>query len=247
MGPCLSFISMTNSDPNLGGLVESEVVVAGVRLGEKPPYSQNDAVSTNPDLVPGTNRHKVNRSPNPTPYQLSPLSMSTIDTDARENVDALYGQRDPHYPILHESPEHRLIVYLRAQGRSIKEIADETGSSSIRISNVCRQPWAVIRIVELQKKFGHDEVAEILSRTATKAATALEKILDGQDERDSEGRAVISPAAIVAASKEILDRKYGKAKQPIGAEGLANLDMSTKSDEELMQIVMGQQTSTATS
>lgn len=207
-----------NSDPNLGSI--------------------EDCVDN--DMVPGTNRHKPFRSPNPTPYQLSPMSLSQIDTDSKESAERLFGQRDPFYPIAHEKPEHRVVLYLKAQGMNHVEIAEATGYNTVTISNICRQPWAVTRITELQRKVGHDEVAAILNRSAPKAALALDRLIERMEDVDNKGRLLISPAAIVAASKEILDRKYGKSKQPMDAAGLANLDMTNKTDEELVMIVCGQ-------
>src|SRR5262245_42118388 len=69
----------------------------------------------------------TNASFNPQLYETSPLSASQIEQDYEANPNRLFNDRPPNLRILHEKPEHRVLVFLKAQGLSNTEIAQRTG------------------------------------------------------------------------------------------------------------------------
>jgi hypothetical protein len=110
-------------------------------------------------------------------------------------------QNTANFAIIHEKPEHRLIVYLKAQGLSNKEVADKTGYTQSWVSQICRQPWFRLRLVQELKDAGADKVNEILR------SAALDSVFTIIDIRDD----VTAPKAVRrACADSLLDRFLGK-------------------------------------
>jgi transcriptional regulator with XRE-family HTH domain len=107
----------------------------------------------------------------------------------------------PNFAIIHEKPEHRLIVYLKARGMSNREVAERVGYSEAWISQICRQPWFRIRIVQELREAGMDKVAKLLEGAAVDSIYTLLEIRD-------DGAA---PKAVRrACADSLLDRWLGK-------------------------------------
>ncbi len=64
--------------------------------------------------------------------------------------------------ILNEKPEHRIILLLKAQGLSNREIAQRCGYGEAWVSQVLRQPWARERILLELQKANSDQIAALL-------------------------------------------------------------------------------------
>ena len=140
-------------------------------------------------------------------YEQSALSGSSVEQTADENPDGLFNRQDPNLAILHEKPEHRLIIALKLQGRSNIEIAKMTGYTNPWVGQVLRQPWARERILaELNKQSG-EGVADLLQGAA---ADSVFKIIELRDTADDEG-------VQLRASQDLLDRYLGKATQKVDA------------------------------
>lgn len=115
----------------------------------------------------------------------------------------------PTAAIIHEKPEHRLIVYLKAQGHSNKEIADRTGYTQAWISQLTRQPWFRLRLVQELKEAGVDAIESVLK------STALDSVFTLVDLRDDNS----APKAVRAAcANSLLDRFRGKPVQTVQHE-----------------------------
>ena len=171
-------------------------------------------------------------SEEPTPYEKSAESGSIIEQDLGRNVDGLYGMRMPHYALKHEKFEHRIVIFLKAQGLSNKEIADKTGYTPVSISNIVRQPWAQTRIIEEMHKAGRDEVQTMLRGAMADSVARLIEERDNPNARASER---------ITAADKLLDRFYGKPNQPITQRS----DLEKMSDAELSKIASSE-TFTAT-
>jgi len=75
--------------------------------------------------------------------------------------DGLHGRRDPNIPIIHEKPEHRLILILKLKGFSNREIAKEMGYTEAWVSQVTRQSWFQSMLVDKMAEAG-DKVLDRL-------------------------------------------------------------------------------------
>ncbi len=135
---------------------------------------------------------------------------------ARNDPDRLFVSQggtnlkdEPNLAIINEKPEHRLIVYLKAQGHSNKEVADRTGYTQTWISQLTRQPWFRLRLVQELKEAGVDAIESVLKSTALDSVFTLIDIRDD----DSAPKAVRS-----ACANSLLDRFRGKPVQTVQHE-----------------------------
>lgn len=106
-----------------------------------------------------------------------------------------------NFAIIHEKPEHRLIVYLKARGLSNKEVAEKTGYTQAWVSQICRQPWFRIRLVQELREAGMDKVAKLLEASAVDSIFTLLEIRDDP---------TAPKAARRACADSLLDRWLGK-------------------------------------
>jgi hypothetical protein len=136
----------------------------------------------------------------------------------------LFNARQPAYELKSEKPEHRIVIFLKAQGHSQKEIAALTGMTVPAISYITAQPWAQAMILQEIAQAGRGEV-EVLLQGA--AADSIRKLIELRDDSDA-------PKEVQRkASNDLLDRHFGKPTQPI-AHASVNLD--TLSDAELAKL-----------
>lgn len=136
---------------------------------------------------------------------------------------ALHNDSDPQYYIKYERPLHRLVIYLAANGLTMKEIAAKTEQSTVAISNILRQPWARAKMIEVMKETGEENIRDLLKPAAKDALLQIIKISKNEDG--------LVPAAVqLAASVNVVDRFLGKPTQPITTEEVAPEKLS---DEEL--------------
>ena len=139
-------------------------------------------------------------------WEESSLRGSDADVAARENPDALYRARDPNLAVISEKPEHRIMCYLKAQGKSNNEIAELVHRTPPWVSQVLRQPWARDRILTIIKESGKDAVDVLLQSTTVDSVVRL------IEERDNPKA---KPAERINAANALLDRALGKAVQRV--------------------------------
>ncbi len=151
----------------------------------------------------------VNEPDKPIDHQLfrnSPLADHPV-VDAWKNCpDRFFEDREPGRAILHEKPEHRLAVYLKAQGLSDKEICKRLDYTGPWFSELKNQPWFKLRLVQELKEAGRDALSETIK------AAALDSIYTLIDIRDDP----TAPKAVRKASADsLLDRYLGKPIQKV--------------------------------
>lgn len=117
------------------------------------------------------------------------------------DVDALFGQSQAYVTYKKERPEHRLMLWHRLQGRTVKETALLTGYTPQTVSNVCRQPWFQDAFVRMSTEMGKDTVEQYLRGEVLPAMQRTVELATGAE----------SEAVRLAANREILDRFLGKA------------------------------------
>lgn len=182
---------------------------------QKSPFS---LVEVNPD--------EPLKPPNVQLFENSGLKDHAVSEAARNDPDRLFSTTDratdPNLAILDEKPEHRLIVYLKAQGFSNKEVSDKTGYTQAWVSQITRQPWFRLRLVQELREAGIDQVQLVLKGNALDSIFTLVELRDDLQ----------APKAVrKAAADSLLDRYLGKPMQRISEE-----KDRTPSSEELHQI-----------
>jgi len=168
-------------------------------------------------------------STKPSPYELSGLASVDGSEEYANNPDALHNDRAPHYGIKHQKPEHRIVILLKAQGNSNKEIAEVTGMSAVAVANILRQPWARKQLVEEINSAGRNEVVQMFKGAALEVAEQVISIVKNPESRDSDK---------ISASHLILDRLFGKPNQPMEVN-LNDSSLKSMSDEQLLKIASG--------
>lgn len=144
----------------------------------------------------GNGNGKVNKQL----YGNSGLGDSPV-ADVLNLIDgALYNRRDPNLAILHEKPEHRIILLLKLKGYSNREIARETGYQEAWISQVCRQPWFQVHLTQALNQ-GEAEIVDKI--VAVEATNSIYTLVNLRDTAKSE-------AVRASCATEILNRHLGK-------------------------------------
>lgn len=157
---------------------------------------------------------------NPQLYENSFLSGSAVESDYLNSEDVLFNSKSPNLRVEHEKPEHRIVLFLKAQGLSNREISQRTGYTEPWISQVLRQPWARARLVRELQEAGRDAVQEVIK------AAALDSVYRLIDERDNDKA---KPSERITAANSLLDRFLGKPLQKVENhttmhEGIAEVD-----------------------
>jgi hypothetical protein len=139
-------------------------------------------------------------------YVNNQLSTDPVAVAAELDPDRLHNARPPNFAIIHEKPWHRMLVYLKAQGLSDKELAARSGHTQSWISSLCRQPWFRLRLVQELKDAGQDNIRKVLQ------ASALDSVFTLIDIRDDSQ----APKAVRrACADSLLDRYLGRPTQHI--------------------------------
>jgi hypothetical protein len=162
-------------------------------------------------------------------YANSPMSGSSAEQDYRDSGDALFGDKLPNAAIHREQPQHRIVIMLKAQGKSNREIAQLTGHAEQWISQILRQPWARTRLLAEINEAGRDGVYELLRGEVT---NSIFKVIEVRDSEVSE------PNVKLAAANSLLDRFLGKPTQRVESINQHTHAAATdpaKLDEELRQ------------
>lgn len=133
-------------------------------------------------------------------------SARVVREDFSTLENRLFCDQPASYNIKHERPEHRVIVFLKAQGMSNKEVSERTGFTTVMIGYVLKQPWARVRLLQEITEMGRDGMAEILK------GAAVDSVLTLLDVRDSEKS---RPSDKIAAANSLLDRYLGKPTQRV--------------------------------
>lgn len=130
----------------------------------------------------------------------------------------------PTIDIAREKPEHRIMVYLKAQGYTNREISKATGYTEPWVSQITRQPWFKERLALELREAGLDPIKQFLAGEALPSLEALAEIRDNDQ----------APAAArVAATNAILDRAFGKPTQHIESKSTVDVTNARATAERL--------------
>ena len=143
----------------------------------------------------------IERAPRVNPYAYKNLvAGSAIDREYAESDKRLYNDTTPYQGYLRESPLHRLLVLMKAQGLSNREISRRAGVTEQTVCFVLRQPWARLRLLD-ELKQAQGSVIESLLKPA--AEDSLFTIIDIMQHGEKETNRL-------NAANAILDRYLGK-------------------------------------
>ena len=156
--------------------------------------------------------------------ETTPDLQAEADAWLDTQVAPLHNPTDPRWTLKREKYEHRLIIYLKCNGFTNREIANKTGFHIVTINNVCKQSWARAIILAEITRAGRDQVETVLQ------GEALESVLKLIDIRDDDK----TPVEVKRkAANDLLDRYMGKPNQPITH---AEVDPRQLSDIQLAEI-----------
>lgn len=119
-----------------------------------------------------------------------------------------HNAKDPNRVIQREKPEHRMVLFMKAQMLSNREIAKELDLTTTTVSQITRQPWFRHALARRMEDAGGDILRKTLEGVALDCVYNLITIANGQQE----GAKV---ADIRAANDSLLDRFLGKATQRV--------------------------------
>lgn len=122
-----------------------------------------------------------------------------------ESTPPLHNAKPANVEVAREKPEHRVIMYMKLQGWSNREIARKLGYTDAWISQVTRQEWFRHRLLEEMKNSGRTEFVSVLQGEAVNSIDTLILMRD----------TAASETVRVMCAKDILDRCYGKAVQRV--------------------------------
>jgi hypothetical protein len=145
-----------------------------------------------------------------------------------QSVDNLgfHGTTSPNLEIKTEKAAHRIIVYLKAQGYTNKEIAKATGYTEGWLSQITRQAWFKQRLASELREAGLDPVKQFLSSEALPSLEALSSVRDSL---------ASPPAARVAAANSILDRAFGKPTVHVESKSTVNVTNAKQSADQIAE------------
>ena len=117
-----------------------------------------------------------------------------------------HGWKAPPILLQQEKFEHRIIAYLKAEGKSNEEIALQTGMSNTAIGYIIKQPWMEGFILELIAQKGGSKVETFIDDLVMPALETIKEVMldPGTSKRDR-----------LSAANAALDRRFGKPNQPI--------------------------------
>lgn len=134
-------------------------------------------------------------------------------------VDPLFNDGKATYELKREKPEHRLLIFLKAQGLSDREISARTGFTVVMIAYVLKQPWARHRLLQEIQTIGRDQLSEVLKSSMVDSVFTLIEVRDSEKSK---------PSDRVAASNSLLDRYLGK---PVARVEAVTTNLTTKLED----------------
>lgn len=177
-----------------------------------------------------TNGHKQGlSSTNPFAFESRAGELSDVIEAYENSPDKFYNDSDPSYVVLEEKPEHRMMVFLKARGLSNIEIGERMRYSHQHVSQLVRQPWFKLRLVQELSEAGRDQLTELFKVEAINSALKLVELRDDPE----------TPRAVVKSSCDsLLDRFLGKpiAKVETSEHKLPSTEETRKIDQQLAEI-----------
>ena len=140
----------------------------------------------------------------------------------------LFNGRQPAYTLQSERPEHRLIIMLKAAGRTNVEIAEATGTTAVHVATIVKQKWAVEQILREIEGAGREPVIELMQGAAVDATMRLIEIAQGAKNEETKRKANLN----------LIEFTFGKPNQPLSVTQKREAGQMTEAeiDAELAEL-----------
>lgn len=158
---------------------------------------------------------------------------SDIALEYENMVDRLWKDQPPggrNIVAQKESPIHRQMILLKAQGLTNKEVAAKLDMSPITVGNTLKLPWARQRLIEELNRVGRPAIQRLLDSEAAPSVLTLVEMRDNEKAKPSER---------ISAANALLDRIYGKPAQTNLNVEVKGPSLETKDaiEEELAEVL----------
>jgi hypothetical protein len=157
------------------------------------------------------------------PYLTPPGTASQVTTE--DGVDTLFGQSPAYQSYKKEKFEHRLMLWYRLQGHSVKETAALLGYTPQSVSQVSKQPWFIEAFCRMAKEHGTSAIQTMIEGAVIPAFQRLEDLAQNAD----------SDAVKLAANKELIDRFLGKTVAKVETKVSGSIDQNIYDARILME------------
>lgn len=171
-----------------------------------------------------TGAHLKTDGPKPHNFQLFKNSGLAECEAPGDPLWSFFNSKDPNLAILKEKPEHRLMLYMKAQGCSNTEIARHSGYSIPWVSQLFRQPWAKLVLLQLMNEVGVNKVQVLLEGAAEDSVMKLIELRDNP---------AVPSAVQRGSATDLLDRFLGKPKQQVEVTTKATPQDMQELDQEI--------------
>lgn len=175
--------------------------------------------------------HLKSKTGNPAPngqlYQGGALQ--SLFEDQPKSKEAFFNQKEPNLGILHEKPEHRYMLWMKAQGASNREIAHQTGYTEPWLSQLFRQPWAQERLAEMLRESGKSTLDQTLMYVQSEVLNSLQKLVEVRDDPETPKPTVRNCCV------DIIEQFLGKPKQK--TEVTLNKDVNIEDVDEQIKVL----------
>lgn len=176
-------------------------------------------------LEAGTSRSRLVQSQNGTLKENPYLTVNTSGADEFDEyagkLDALFNDQPAYQAVLKESPRHRLILWMTANGQSPQQIATALGITRQTVYTVRKQPWFRAMFVRITESLGKDAATQLLKGEVLPSLQTLIEIRDDPTAKSADRR---------GAADSLLDRYLGKAVAK-SDEGKAPADVASDVDQ----------------
>lgn len=142
-----------------------------------------------------------------------------LDSTTPGGDNDLHNPKPPTFVIQSEKAEHRLLIALKMQGYSNREIARTSGYSEAWLSQFFRQDWVRKRIADDVTQSGLQALEKLIE------SVAVDSIFTLVDLRDN-----APPAVRRQAADSLLDRYLGKPTQKVITNNV-NVNVDALDDE----------------
>ena len=176
----------------------------------------------------GEHLKKDNPAPNGQLYAGSALAELFAEKGVPE--DGLFNAKCPNLQVKHEKPEHRYLLWMKAQGASNREISEQSGYTEPWLSQVFRQPWAQATLVQMLKESGKSVLDQTLAIIQGEAINSLNRLVAVRDDP-------ATPKAVQrACCVDIIEQFLGKPKQKVEVAQGGSSDTVEELDKRLAEL-----------
>ena len=144
------------------------------------------------------------------------------DDDSRAR--GFFNPRNPNLAIIHEKPEHRLLLLCKLQGASNREIAAQSGYTEPWISQLFRQPWAQRLLSEMMHEAGLDEVRALLKEAQVELRANARRSAQRSKSSGERSNARRASNLLEQYSGKPTQRVVVNSAKPLSSDDLANLN-----------------------